>query len=196
MQTRLSQAPSGRPLARLATVVALIAGAIAAFRWRRRSESARDGRTVWALLIPVVVGASFWFFAVPHPRFGTGPLWFAAALTSALWFSTLDDDNASRRLKMRRLGFSLAVVSLGKRSRPLEIFGRAPRKVCRDFRLIRGNDLYKFVLAHRLKRVIEFSLVTECRPRFVRERFPAQATRAVSRINLGLVRQRKDLVME
>ncbi len=93
-------------------IAALIVGLIALLRWRRRPESARSEPSAWVLLIPVVIGATFWFFASPHPRFGMGPMWLGAALTSALWFRTLADDDIGRRRQMRRVGFSLAALSL------------------------------------------------------------------------------------
>ncbi|MEP7344614.1 MAG: hypothetical protein ABI877_05090, partial [Gemmatimonadaceae bacterium] len=96
----------------LPAILAVVFGAMALFRARRRGEHAPDGRSAWMLLIPVLVGVAFWFFTAPHPRFGMGPMWFAAALSGALWFSTVVGDDASRRRQWQHVGFMIVAVSL------------------------------------------------------------------------------------
>ncbi|MEP7344202.1 MAG: hypothetical protein ABI877_02990 [Gemmatimonadaceae bacterium] len=93
-------------------IVSVVTGLIAWSRWRRRPAIAPEERSEWMLLLPVVIGAIFWFFVSPSPRFGIGPMWVGAALTSALWFRTLDDSDAVRRKHIRRVGLFLTSLSL------------------------------------------------------------------------------------
>jgi hypothetical protein len=90
----------------------LLVGLLALARWSKRPPSSREAPSAWILMLPVVIGALFWFVASPHPRFGMGPMWLGAALTTALWFRTLADDDVARRRRMRRVGGTLAALSI------------------------------------------------------------------------------------
>ncbi|MBV6521931.1 MAG: hypothetical protein MNPFHGCM_02075 [Gemmatimonadaceae bacterium] len=93
-------------------LIALAFGLAAFVRGRRRPPSDEIAESPWLLMIPVGIGVAFWFFASPHPRFGMGPMWLGAALTMALWFRTIQGDDAIRRRQMRRVGATTAAFSL------------------------------------------------------------------------------------
>lgn len=92
----------------------LAIGALAWWRWRHRSVHPTQSplAPTWVLAIPALVGAAFWFVVAPHPRFGMGPAWLAAALASAAWFALGTASADVRQRQLRRMAGLLAVACL------------------------------------------------------------------------------------